>query len=56
MIVAWFKMFIFGYFCYTFYIATIYIEKKYTNPSRNYKPYNTGDLLAVFIAFNLGLT
>jgi len=55
ILVAWFKMFIFGYFCYTFYIATIYIEKKYTNPSRNYKPYNTGDLLAVFVAFSMGM-
>ncbi len=24
-IVAWFKMAVFGYFCYAFYIATIYI-------------------------------
>ena len=53
--VALFKMFIFGYFCYAFYISTIYIEKKMLNPCNNYKPYNTGDLLAIFIAFNMGL-
>ena len=48
-------MFVFGYFLYAFGIATIYIQKGFPNPSNHYKPYNTGDLLAVFIAFNMGL-
>lgn len=36
MMVGAFKCFIFGYFCYAFYIATIFIEKGYGNPSKSY--------------------
>jgi ABC-type multidrug transport system fused ATPase/permease subunit len=54
-IVGAFKMFIFGYFCYAFYISTLFIEKKFGNPANSYKPYTVGDLLAVFIAFNMGM-
>jgi ATP-binding cassette subfamily B (MDR/TAP) protein 1 len=55
VMVGAFKTFIFGYFCYAFYIATIFIEKKIGNPSKNYETYNTGDLLSVLISFNLGM-
>lgn len=55
MMVGAFKTFIFGYFCYAFYIATIFIEKKFGNPSKDYKTYNTGDLLSVLISFNMGM-
>ena len=54
-IIGAFKMFIFGYFCYAFYISTLFIEKKYGNPVNNYKTYTIGDLLAVFISFNMGM-
>lgn len=50
-----FKMFIFGYFCYAFFIATYFIQNKVGNPCKGYKPYNTGDLLSVLISFNMGM-
>jgi len=50
-----FKMFIFGYFCYCFYIATFFIENKVGNPSNHYKTYNAGELLSVLISFNMGM-
>jgi len=37
-----FKMMIFGYYVYSFYLASIYIEKGFTNPSLHYKKYDTG--------------
>lgn len=48
-------MFIFLYYVYSFYIATIYIEKGYTNPSLNYKKYDTGQLLSVLVSFMTGM-
>jgi len=50
-----FKMFIFGYFCYAFFIATYFIQNRVGNPCKGYKPYNTGDLLSVLISFNMGM-
>ena len=50
-----FKMFIFGYFCYSFYVATYFIQNKVGNPCNGYKPYNTGELLSVLISFNMGM-
>ena len=55
MIIGAFKMFIFGYFCYAFYIASIYIEKGYKVPGSNGKKYTVGDLLSVLISFNMGM-
>jgi ABC-type multidrug transport system fused ATPase/permease subunit len=55
MMIGAFKMFIFGYFCYAFYIATFFIQNKVGNPSNHYKPYNTGELLSVLISFNMGM-
>lgn len=50
-----FRMMIFGYYCYSFFLATIFIEKGRLNPSNNYEKYNTGQLLAVLIAFMTGM-
>jgi ATP-binding cassette subfamily B (MDR/TAP) protein 1 len=50
-----FKMFIFGYFCYAFFIATYFIQNKVGNPCKGGKLYNTGDLLSVLISFNMGM-
>jgi hypothetical protein len=48
-------MMIFGYYCYSFYIATIYIEKGKENPCNGYKKYDTGQLLAVLVSFMTGV-
>lgn len=48
-------MFIFGYYCYSFYIASIFIEKGKENPSNNYKRYDTGQLQAVLVSFMMGM-
>lgn len=50
-----FKGVIFGYYVYSFYIATIYIQKKYTNPSNFYATYDTGQLLSVMVSFMTGM-
>jgi len=52
---GFFRMFIFGYYCYSFFLATIFIEKGRLNPCNNYEPYNTGQLLAVLISFMTGM-
>ena len=54
-IVALFKMAIFGYYAYSFYIATFYIQHQKENPSNNYEVYNTGQLLAVLVSFITGM-
>jgi len=48
-------MIIFGYYVYSFYIATIYIEQGKTNPSNNGKVYDTGYLLSVLVSFMTGM-
>lgn len=48
-------MFIFGYYCYTFYIATIFIEIGKENPCNNYKKYDTGQLQSVLVSFMTGM-
>lgn len=55
VIVGFFKALIFGYYVYSFYIATIYIEKGYKNPCNDYKKYDTGQLLSVFVSFMTGM-
>lgn len=52
---AFFRLFIFGFYVYAFYIATIFIEKKRKNPCNNNEIYTTGDLLAVFVALMAGM-
>lgn len=52
---GYFKMFIFGYYCYSFYIASIFIEKGRENPSNGYKKYDTGQLQSVLVAFMMGM-
>lgn len=54
--VALFRFTIFSYYVYSFYIASVYISKGYTNPSKHYKPYDTGTLLSVLVSFMTGLT
>ena len=46
---------IFLYYVYSIYIASIYLEKGYGNPSDHYKRYETGTLLTVFISFMTGM-
>jgi len=41
-----FRIFIFGFFVYCYYIATIFVEKKITNPSSD-KMYNVEDIVAI---------
>lgn len=50
-VVAMFKFSIFAYYG----IASIYIAKGYTNPSKSYKQYDTGQLLSVLVSFMTGL-
>ena len=55
LIVGIFKMSIFGYYVYSFYLASIYIQQKRTNPCDNNNPYTTGKLLSVLVAFMTGM-
>ena len=52
---GFFKLFIFGFYVYAFYIATIFIDKKKDNPSNHNNLYNTGELLSVFVALMTGM-
>ena len=52
---GFFKGVIFGYYVYSFYVASIYIKNGKLNPSDNYKKYDTGGLLAVLVAFMTGM-
>lgn len=54
-IAAIFKMFIFGYYAYSMYLASIWIEYHLENPSNGYKPYDMGQLLSVLVAFLTGM-
>jgi ATP-binding cassette subfamily B (MDR/TAP) protein 1 len=40
---------------FSFYIASIYMEKGMKNPCDNYKKYDTGGLLAVLVSFMTGM-
>jgi ABC-type multidrug transport system fused ATPase/permease subunit len=55
MTIGIFKTVIFLYYVYSIYIASVYLEKGYGNPCNNYKPYDTGTLLIVFISFMTGM-
>lgn len=48
-------MLVYGYYAYSFYIGTIYIKKAYANPSKDFKDYDTGQLLSVLVAFMTGM-
>ncbi len=50
-----FKFVIFLYYVYSIYIASIYLEKGYGNPCNDYKTYETGTLLTIFISFMTGM-
>lgn len=48
-------MFIFGYYCYSFYIASIFIEKGFKNPSNDNIVYDVSQLQAVLVSFMTGM-
>ena len=48
-IIGFFRMCIFLFYVYSLYIASIYIEKRKDNPSKDYKVYNVADLLTALI-------
>jgi hypothetical protein len=48
-------MFIFGYYVYSFYLASIYMQKGKENPCDGYKKYDVGKLLSVLISFMAGM-
>lgn len=50
-----FKLFIFGYYVYSFYLGTIYIDKQMQNPCDHYNVYDTGKLLSVLVSFMTGM-
>ena len=54
-ILGFFKMFIFLFYVYSLYIASIYLEKHKENPSNHYKPYDVGALLTSLISMMAGM-
>lgn len=50
-----FKTVIFLYYVYSFYLASIYVEKQYGNPCNHFKTYTIGELLTVFVSFMTGV-
>jgi hypothetical protein len=40
------RVLIFGFFVFTFWIATVFVEKKYLNPNTN-KPYNIAEIVTI---------
>lgn len=55
MVVGFFKMCIFGYYCYSLYIGSIFVGGGRANPSNNYKKYDVGQILSVLISFMMGM-
>jgi ABC-type multidrug transport system fused ATPase/permease subunit len=53
-IVGIFKLAIFGFYGFSFWIATIYIDHKMVNPNTG-NLYTVGDLISVFISLNAGM-
>lgn len=49
------KLLIFGYYVYSFYIGTIYIEKGMPNPCKGGSTYTVADLLSALIALMTGM-
>jgi len=50
-----FRFVIFGFYAYSFWIATVYIEKKKVNPNTG-ELYTTGDLLCILVALMSGIS
>ena len=55
MLLGLFKLLMLGYYVYSFYIATIYIEYEKANPSNHYKKYTVADLIAALISLLTGM-
>ena len=55
VLIGLFRMFIFGFYVYSLYLASIFLEKHKTNPSKNYKRYDVGALLSVLISMMAGM-
>jgi len=53
--IAVFRFSIFGFYCFAFWIATIYIDRKMVNPNTGLE-YTVGDLLSVLVSLMTGMT
>jgi len=50
-----FRLAIFGFYCFSFWIATVYIDQKMVNPNTG-SLYTVGDLLSVLVSLMTGMT
>lgn len=50
-----FRFIIFGFYVYTFWIATHYIKKGFNNPNTDL-PYSVNDLLCILVAMMTGMS